>query len=113
MVRVVVFVAIQLAELRRASRNNEYGEPLYAHGPELALSWPRRQGILRRGGPHAALSHTTGNDNTASGYCALNSNTTGIYDSASGVSALFDNTTGGTMSPCLLHVSSGVGFSVV
>jgi hypothetical protein len=40
-------------------------------------------------------SHTTGNNNTTTGYQALANNTTGSNNTANGSQALFSNTTGG------------------
>ena len=41
-----------------------------------------------------ALLATTGSENTAIGFLALNANTTGTYNTATGATALYINTTG-------------------
>ena len=54
---------------------------------------------------NALLNNTTGTNNTATGYQALQSNTGGTANTANGVNALLNNTTG--------ENNTGVGFQVL
>ena len=73
-----------------------HDDGLLQHRHGLAGASPAHGRQQHRQRLMGACSNTTGTNNTANGFDALNSNTTGTNNTASGISALYSNITGAT-----------------